>query len=46
MLLLYSVRGIYIHYYIISLKYKPNDWGILVNRGDAKKEIGKVEEAL
>lgn len=30
----------------IRLKYKPKDWGILVNRGDAYKELGKDDEAI
>ena len=31
---------------LFSLKYKPSDWGILVNRADAKKELKKIDEAL
>ena len=51
-MLLHSLaRGnsIYIYLYIyiyIRLKYKPNDWGIIVNLGDAKKELGQCESAL
>lgn len=45
--LLYSMKRNYImNYKILSLKYKSDDWGILVNRGDAKKELKKIEEAL
>jgi Flp pilus assembly protein TadD len=28
------------------LKYRPEDWGILVNRGDAKKELRRIDEAI
>lgn len=29
-----------------ALTFKPNDWGILVNRGDAYKYLGKLKESI
>ena len=34
------------NFMIDRLKYKPKDWGILVNRGDAYKELGRDDEAI
>jgi tetratricopeptide (TPR) repeat protein len=28
------------------LIFKPNDWGIIVNRGDAYKYLGKLKESI
>lgn len=36
----------YLIIYKFSLTFKPNDWGILVNRGDAYKYLGKLKESI
>lgn len=28
------------------IKYKPNDWGILANRGDTYRNLGNLSEAV
>lgn len=32
--------------YNVRLTFKPLDWGILVNRGDAFKYLGRLKESI